>query len=410
MALLEVTTITDLESSLATGGNVSCKMEPSKFLFVRYCFIGIFGFAISVIGVFMNITLLIVLTKSFLRNTYFVYLSALAVLDIAVAITYIMVMSIAVLFEYLESMFLYQIWYTCLPYFFTLSRIVTLASTYMVVVCTAERFLEVAHLAQHCDQAYKVRQTTRYTVIAMVIILSAAFRVVVFWELRFNINEDCKGTLIYYDLDQTWLVKDFYYSKVYAFWILHMVQVFFPFGALILVNVMIVRNWRFALRKASSYTAEEILRRVRSAQSARKMMAAIVASYLVCNLLNLFVTFMEHIDFSFLHKHKVFYSFSSDVVTMLTVVNASFRLPIYYACNFKIRAEIRRIYGRTMIKPMRAVYRKISKNPRAIMEVRSPNAASTSEGGMEHEKLDETTLLQASGGGITKKLPDVRTA
>ena len=95
-------------------------------------------------------------------------------------------------------------------------------------------------------------------------------------------------------------------------------------------------------------------------KSATKMMLVIVASYLLCNLLNLFITFWEILD----KEHLVInypevqlsalvscrlradgqplqaYEMGTDVVSLLTITNSSLRLPIYYVCNPKIRQEV----------------------------------------------------------------------
>lgn len=105
---------------------------------------------------------------------------------------------------------------------------------------------------------------------------------------------------------------------------------------------------------------EEQKARRKGLKAATKMMMAIVASYLVCNLLNLVITFWEIVDPSaptltlpslgdvgggvivraWLLVHRQMYERLGDVVTLLTIINASLRLPIYYACNPKIRAEV----------------------------------------------------------------------
>lgn len=364
--------ITALRHSGLTTENPCSVYDPTPSLEIRFYLIGVTGFSICLIGIIFNVILLKILLQPALRTTYLTYLSALAVIDINIAVTYIVVMSLATWYEYFNSYLLYVIWHRCLPYFFTLSRVATLASSYLIVACTVERYLEVMQLYAH-RTFVRITHTKRYVVIACVLSASTAFRLVVFWEIDVVPNPVCAGTFSYYDLRRTWLVNDFYYAKVYTFYGLHIIQVFFPFVALLLLNMLIVRKWRIVLRRdtvhnqsikldtnhklsiqhqlangdrggGDSSEKEEIWKRVKCAQSARVMMIAIVTSYLLCNLLNLILTFFEHLNGELLEEYGDFYSFASDTVTLLTVVNATVRLPIYYASNLKIRSEVAKMF------------------------------------------------------------------
>ena len=67
----------------------------------------------------------------------------------------------------------------------------------------------------------------------------------------------------------------------------------------------------------------------------------ITVTYLVSNLLNVIITFWEHIDQeNLLRKHHNFYVFSADTVSLFTVLSCALRLPIYCYCKPEIRSEI----------------------------------------------------------------------
>ena len=72
------------------------------------------------------------------------------------------------------------------------------------------------------------------------------------------------------------------------------------------------------------------------------MLVFITCTYLACNLLNVIVTAWEFIDQDSLYTPEIrpFYTYSSDFVSLLTIVASAARLPIYYACNARIRREV----------------------------------------------------------------------
>lgn len=72
------------------------------------------------------------------------------------------------------------------------------------------------------------------------------------------------------------------------------------------------------------------------------MLVLVTCTYLGCNLLNVVVTAWEFIDQASLMTPEIrpFYTYSSDFVSLLTIVASAARLPIYYACNARIRREV----------------------------------------------------------------------
>lgn len=326
-----------------TAGDEACGMTQSGFISAQYWLIAVCGTTICVIGIGFNIALLQVLFQRKLRTSYLIYLAVLAIMDILILITYILVPVVGVLYEYYESYFLYRFWHSVVKYFYTLSRIVTLASTYLVLACTVERYWEVLQLHSPSAKTRGMTQSHRYVRIACVVLGTIVFRFCVLFELKIVENPDCYGTLSYVALDRTELVKEYFYSEIYSFWIVHVVQVFFPFPLLIVLNVLIIFGWRSVLKNRRKQSVE-MKRLMERSQSARKMMISIVTSYLACNTLQMIITCWEHISMEFLEEHRDFYAFASDVVTLLTAINASSRLPIYYHSNSTIRSAIRELW------------------------------------------------------------------
>ncbi len=76
---------------------------------------------------------------------------------------------------------------------------------------------------------------------------------------------------------------------------------------------------------------------------AARMMVLIVTTYLVGNAPSVLVTTWEFVAPSNLHSiaNGTFYGFFTEVVSILTVLVGTLRLPIYLYCNWKIRREFR---------------------------------------------------------------------
>lgn len=72
------------------------------------------------------------------------------------------------------------------------------------------------------------------------------------------------------------------------------------------------------------------------------MLVLVACCYLACNLLNVVVTAWEFIDVESLMtpEARPLYTYSADLVSLLTLLSISVRLPIYYTCNSRIRREV----------------------------------------------------------------------
>ncbi|CDW51798.1 Protein CBG05848 [Trichuris trichiura] len=353
-------------ATVPVNGNLTerdtCSYELLEFLEVKFWLILVAGSVIYLFGMVTNLMLLVVLLKPSIRNTYLIYLGALCLSDIGILVTFFLIFPVQVLYDYFNLEWMYFLWLRYVPYLYTLSRILTVASTYLVVVCSAERYMEVMQVGYRKCMYMRISQHNRYWIIMAVFLFSTSFRIISLWDLQLVEKPDCTG-FASSELQLTELARNPLYQKFYQLWLVHIVQVsmnrlfhyfncikaldppvqvFVPFFTLIVVNQLTIVNWRGVLNKTVEEDGDSNSDVVHSSQTARKMMISIVSSYLVTNLLNLVVTIWEHINMKFLRNHPEFYSFATDAVSLLTITNASLRLPIYYASNWKIRVELKR--------------------------------------------------------------------
>ncbi|KAL1229059.1 G-protein coupled receptor [Trichinella pseudospiralis] len=254
--------MTQTNSSTVTLSQAgACNYEMMEFLEVKFWLIVVAGSVVYSFGMITNLMLLVVLLKRSLRSTYLIYLSALCVSDIGILVTYFMVFPVQILYDYCEMEWLYFLWLRYVPYLYTVSRILTVASTYLVVVCSAERYMEVTSIKPLKMFYEEITQKKRC------------------WLVY---NQECIGFAAV-ELQLTEMARNPLYQKVYQLWLVHIVQVFFPFLALVLINHLIITNWRGVVKKAIEMESNDShnLNIRHSSRSAWKMMVAIVTSYLM---------------------------------------------------------------------------------------------------------------------------------
>ncbi|VDM64520.1 unnamed protein product, partial [Angiostrongylus costaricensis] len=157
------------------------------------------------------------------------------------------------------------------------------------------------------------------------------------------------------------------HSHAYYVFDLHVitaVQTCLPFFVLLILNLIIVHRLVVQKKKHKKAVLKPRLsgvavnKNLLDAQgtftenylrNAIYTMLAIVMSYLVCNGVHLFLTFLERTDnvFSLLYdsddpnQSSNFYIALSDTVSICYMVSSAIRILIYTKCNTKLRHEIR---------------------------------------------------------------------
>lgn len=75
------------------------------------------------------------------------------------------------------------------------------------------------------------------------------------------------------------------------------------------------------------------------------MLVAAVTLYLIANFLDVFIATWEYIDSASLQQFDGFYTVATDVSSLLSVVAAAARLPVYMCTDRFIREEIQERVG-----------------------------------------------------------------
>ncbi len=123
-----------------------CVFEPITFH--RFLLIIALGTPISVVGSIANFILILIFLQQKYRSLPTLYLGVLAMFDLQLCLGYIVLCTCDAIALYYRNLALWKLWHDCSMTVFTMARIGQLASTYLVVFATFERFLLVGEYDQ----------------------------------------------------------------------------------------------------------------------------------------------------------------------------------------------------------------------------------------------------------------------
>lgn len=336
-----------------TTNDTSCEYEAESYMGEKMVVIVGFGTLIATVGIATNgILVYLFLSKRSYRRTHFVYMGALALNDIWVCICFVLLFVVKVLYDFIDSRWLYLLFHDYVRVLFTLTQIVQTASTYMIIAATAERFLAVFNMAQVSSTS---RQGHRFGVIAAVLLFAFVSRMSTYFELVIIVMPECIATFKYLHLASRPFVHEEPYNTAYRLYFNNIVHIFLPFLLLLFFNVAILVKLRAALRMRTamiqmSMGANVAQERKESLKAATTTLVAIVTTYLACNVLGFALTILEHIDMQILLANEKFYTFASNTVSMLHLLNSAIRMFIYFACNKQIRKSLRGLFKRNNVR------------------------------------------------------------
>ncbi|GMS81438.1 hypothetical protein PENTCL1PPCAC_3613, partial [Pristionchus entomophagus] len=313
--------------------------------------IGGIGFNILLIALFAN--------RSCATTPPTLYPSALAVLDTLMCICYVLLMFIDAIVNYLRVESLYALYYTYAISVYTVSKFVQLAIPYMLIFATLERLVWISAKRKNTNRE------SRYARIGGAFLLCAALRLPTIWALEVQHHPKCEDVFRSLTTGPSeWGQQP--YWEIFDFKIMTFVQTFIPFGILVALNAIIVhrlKSMSVSCTKKSiqerdtlefivapvehMYTARSTHSQVRSAILT---MVAIVTSYLLCNSLQLVLTFLEKTESTLLIDENdsgmssVFHTSFGDIISFLYMCTSAIRLFIYAICNNEIRRDLRAMF------------------------------------------------------------------
>ncbi|VDM37540.1 unnamed protein product [Toxocara canis] len=160
--------------------------------------------------------------------------------------------------------------------------------------------------------------------------------------------DECEG-FASMGVELTELARNRYFDGIWRFWTRKIMTVFLPFFVLAYCNAAIVYNLQKSERnqmvKALILSVAlgqgvESVRFKSRLKTATRMLIMVVTCYLCANIIDVFIAAWEHIDGASLMQFGEFYTVATDVASLLSVLAASLRLPIYVVNDKVIRREV----------------------------------------------------------------------
>uniref|UniRef100_A0A915L086 G-protein coupled receptors family 1 profile domain-containing protein n=1 Tax=Romanomermis culicivorax TaxID=13658 RepID=A0A915L086_ROMCU len=320
----------------------TCDFHKHSWLEAKFFATSIFGSFVTFLGIVGNLFTIYVMCKWRIKSVNHGFLITLAVFDTCLLLTAFMLYSIEYIAEYTDNWKLYALWISYVPTVYPLSHIAQTCSTYVTVIVTVERYVAVLHPIKYRSMPKKIRAAVLSVV--FVTFFSVLYNFPKFFEVETKISDHC-SEFGKYTLVPT-LQDNEFYSTVYSLWLTQAVMVFVPFFVLLVSNSVITFTfWRnlhnshvneaLVLDQASKYrkwtvkTRQKFLRgRFRETTT---VTIVIVILFLVCNSWGLVTSLMEKIYGvrTLSENFPALYTFSREVVNVLTIVNSSSNFFIY---------------------------------------------------------------------------------
>lgn len=316
----------------------------------------VIGSTIVLLGLVANCFLIFILKPKEIRKTSCLYLLAISIIDVGMELNYLFLITISLTSEYFEWPKLHHLWGSYAAYLFTLGQVAPVAQTGMIIAASFDRL----YLSVRSFQAKRLPQNSsnsnpmevapteksefpsyRLMVIIGFVVWSILFKGMTYWEVETIYSPECSGfayVTLYPSTSELFNSEEF---KFFKFWIIPVFQVYLPFITLMTVNILIVTLLRHEMRLAQRRTS--IVGVVeKEFRGATYSLTIIISAYLISNIVNVVVAFCEQLysPAYLMQEYRTIYTLSSDLSSILVMTTCASRLPTYYACNSRLRAEM----------------------------------------------------------------------
>ncbi|KAL3090553.1 hypothetical protein niasHS_005465 [Heterodera schachtii] len=387
-----------------------CDYKGTDYLEVKILLIGVFATGLALLSFLFNafFSLVFALNKRLRRSSLY-YFGVLALLDLALAINYLALMSVPVYMDQFRLLWLYHLFLAYLRPMLCFSYFAMFASVFMILLATSERLLQTFS-GHKIVKTRRILQRHRPQVTLLVMCLSFAYKMSIYFEIevieianctdfeRFEVRSAVEG--------EEWKFYRFWWMFVFRNVIDHIV----PFFLLIILNFFIIRalnrehiraTHSFATAAASAsaltlrgssassddgrasaaaaaaaaarresfcpkgsgrrlqrhaLTLAEDNAQKKNLRAATRTLIAVVSMYLMSKVLQVAVTFFETFSTDEMiyeanyGPFRPLYSYVNDAISILTLLSSTLRFPVYCACNKPIltasRATLHRLFGK----------------------------------------------------------------
>uniref|UniRef100_A0A1I7YLS0 G_PROTEIN_RECEP_F1_2 domain-containing protein n=1 Tax=Steinernema glaseri TaxID=37863 RepID=A0A1I7YLS0_9BILA len=339
------------DSTVDTNSTETCVAHQMMYLEFKLIFVGCIGSSLALLSFLENALLFYTfVTSRVLRKRNLIYLTGVSLCDIFISLSYIGIMSMQVYAEYFNYFPLFKLWHDWLRVAFTISHITLSSASFLLVAATFERYLQTIRYP-NCDQVLEFVCKNRPFYFCMAFLLGIVFRGTVFFEIEIVHYPECTG-LASMGVQLSALAKDTIFESLWRFWARRIFTIFLPFFVLAYCNAAIVYSVQKSEKDRMVKTlilyvtvgSKGHVGRVKSrVRAATRMLVMVVACYLCANILDVFVATWEYIDGDSLLEHAGFYAIVTDVSSLLSILAAALRLPIYISNDKAITREVKAV-------------------------------------------------------------------
>lgn len=192
--LLVLISMEELGNYTNLTGN-GCDYSVSSDIRAKFGLLVVVTPAIYLLGLTANSLSIWVFTRPHMRCPNNWYLTALSFSDILILSTAVALYTVEVLIDYYSILSLASMWYTYIRYVYTLSHICQVASIYLTVAATVERWIAMAR--PHLYDKLCGGHSTSVAILT-VILASVGFCLVKYWEFEVHQRPYCNNLARYY--------------------------------------------------------------------------------------------------------------------------------------------------------------------------------------------------------------------
>ncbi|XP_043795344.1 FMRFamide receptor isoform X1 [Apis laboriosa] len=303
---------------------LECKQEINSSGLFDFIIYGILVNLIGIFGIFGNAISMIILSRPQMKSSINYLLIGLARCDTMLIIISILIYGLIAIYTYTGLLFDYRfiVYPKIVRFLYPLSCMAHIATVYLTLTVTLERYIAVCHPLQ--ARSFCTYGRARLAV-AIILIFSFFYNLPKFWEVEYYTETHWKYNVTVYCVYPADLRSNNLYVTLYVHWMYFFICYLFPFLALVIFNVAIYRRVRKANRDL-----QQLSRHQRREIGLATMLLCVVIVFLICNILPL----ASNIHETFLNDPPLWLVQTGN---LLVTINSSINFIIYVIFGRKFK-------------------------------------------------------------------------